>query len=110
MGRKVAAVFAHPDDEVLGCGGAMTWHAARGDEVKILLLATGLRSRGPADGAAITRLREEARRSADIVGAKSIEFADFPDNAMDTVALLDVVKCVEAFFFPLCGGRCVHAP
>ena len=48
MPRKVAAIFAHPDDEVLGCGGAMAWHAGQGDEVRILLLATGLRSRGPA--------------------------------------------------------------
>ncbi len=26
-----------------------------------------------------------------------MEFADFPDNRMDTVALLDVIKRVEAF-------------
>lgn len=97
MARKVAAIFAHPDDEVLGCGGAMAWHAANGDNVRILLLATGLRSRGAADDAAIRRLRDDARKSTAIVGAKAIEFADFPDNAMDTVPLLDVVKRVETF-------------
>jgi LmbE family N-acetylglucosaminyl deacetylase len=97
MARKVAAIFAHPDDEVLGCGGAMAWHAANGDDVRILLLATGLRSRGGADDAAIGQLRDDARKSAAIVGAKAIEFADFPDNAMDTVPLLEVVKRVEMF-------------
>jgi N-acetylglucosamine malate deacetylase 1 len=97
MGCKAAAIFAHPDDEVLGCGGAMAWHAARGDEVRVLLLATGLRSRGPAGEAAIHRLRDEARKAVGTVGAKSVEFADFPDNAMDSVPLLDVVKRIEAF-------------
>ena len=95
--RRIAAIFAHPDDEILGCGGALARHAECGDDVRILLLATGLRSRGPSDETAIGKLREEARESAKIVGAKGIEFADFPDNAMDSVPLLDVVKRVEAF-------------
>src|ERR1700741_1150065 len=79
MPRKVAAIFAHPDDEVLGCGGAMAWHAGQGDEVRILLLATGLRSRGPAADSEIARLRDQARKAADCVGGKSVEFSDFPD-------------------------------
>jgi len=97
MTQTVAAVFAHPDDEILGCGGAMAWHADRGDRVRILILATGLRSRGTAGDEAIARLRGQAREAADIVGAETIEFADFPDNAMDSVKLLDVVQRIEAF-------------
>jgi N-acetylglucosamine malate deacetylase 1 len=97
MPRKVAAIFAHPDDEVLGCGGAMVRHSEAGDDVRILLLATGLRSRGSANDAAIIKLRDEARQAASVVGARTIDFADFPDNAMDSVPLLDVVKRVEEF-------------
>ncbi len=97
MARKVAAIFAHPDDEVLGCGGAMAWHASRGDEARILLLATGLRSRGPAGDGEIARLQDEARKAAECLGIKSVAFSDFPDNAMDSVPLLDVVKAVEVF-------------
>lgn len=97
MTRKVAAIFAHPDDEILGCGGALAWHASKADEIRILILATGLRSRGSIDNAAIVRLRDEAHKSADVIGAKAIEFADFPDNKMDSVPLLEVVKRVEMF-------------
>ncbi len=97
MKELVAAIFAHPDDEILGCGGAMAWHADRGDRVRILILATGLRSRGSAEDDAIARLRDQARAAAEIVGAEKIEFADFPDNAMDSVRLLDVVQRIEAF-------------
>lgn len=98
MTKNIAAIFAHPDDEILGCGGAMAWHADKGDQVRILILATGLRSRGPSEDAAIAKLRDQARKAASIVGAQKIEFADFPDNAMDSVPLLNVVKQVEAFF------------
>lgn len=93
----VAAIFAHPDDEVLGCGGALAMHARAGARMRILLLATGLSARGATDAAAIDALRNQARKAAAILGAATVEFADFPDNAMDTVALLDIVRRVEEF-------------
>ena len=43
--QRVLAVVAHPDDEVLGCGGALALHAARGDDVSIVILADGESSR-----------------------------------------------------------------
>lgn len=94
--QTVAAIFAHPDDEVLAAGATLAAHAARGERVHILILATGLTARGDPPSGAVARLREQAKRAAGILGASAIEFADFPDNRMDTVALLDVVQRVEA--------------
>jgi LmbE family N-acetylglucosaminyl deacetylase len=35
-------VFApHPDDEVLGCGGALALHARRGDHVRVVVVSDG---------------------------------------------------------------------
>ena len=42
---KVLVVAAHPDDEVLGCGGTLALHTDRGDECHILIMAEGLTSR-----------------------------------------------------------------
>jgi len=97
LAAPVAAIFAHPDDETLGCGGALAAHARAGAPVRILLLATGLAARGHAGADALAGLRDDARRAAAALGAADVEFADFPDNAMDTVPLLDVVRRVEAF-------------
>ena len=47
--KKVLVIAAHPDDEVLGCGGAMLKHINSGDEVNVLIMATGLTSRVKAD-------------------------------------------------------------
>lgn len=96
--RKIAAVFSHPDDEILGCGGSLAKHIAGGDQVKILILATGLTSRGLAERDAIDALRSEGREAASALGGAEIEFADFPDNSMDSVPLIKVVKRVEEFF------------
>ena len=41
----VLVVAAHPDDEVLGCGGAIARHIQVGDKVYVLILAEGITSR-----------------------------------------------------------------
>lgn len=97
MSTTVAAIFAHPDDEVLGCGATLAKHAAAGDDVRILILATGLAARGSADRGELAELRKQAEAAAAVLGAASVTFAEFPDNQMDTVALLSVVQRVEAF-------------
>jgi len=93
--QSILVVAAHPDDEVLGCGGTMAAHAARGDEVHIAILAQGLTSRGAASQAEFERLHAAAAQAQTILGASTLALFDFPDNRMDTVALLDVVKVVE---------------
>jgi N-acetylglucosamine malate deacetylase 1 len=93
--QSILVVAAHPDDEILGCGGTMAAHAARGDDVHIAILAQGLTSRGPASDAEFARLHGAASQAQSIVGAKTLALFDFPDNRMDSVALLDIVKVVE---------------
>ena len=78
MAKSVAAIFAHPDDEVLGCGAALAAHTASGDRVRILLLATGLAARGAVDESALKALREQAEAAAKILGAEAVSFDDFP--------------------------------
>lgn len=93
-----AVVVAHPDDEVLACGGTMARLAARGVPVHVLILATGLAARGALEASAVEALQAEARTAVvERLGCASVEFGDFPDNRMDSVALLDVVQRIETF-------------
>ncbi len=91
---NVAVIAAHPDDEILGCGGTIAKHANNGDTVRVLILAEGITSRGSVDG--LPELRTAAGKANRFLGA-SVSFHDFPDNKMDSVPLLDVVKEVEKF-------------
>ncbi len=97
MGNRICAIFAHPDDEVLGCGGALAAHAEAGDEIQVLLLAQGLAARGPHDQEALAALRNEAEAAGRELGVAATNFADFPDNSMDSVPLLEVVRETEQF-------------
>ena len=110
MSETVAIIAAHPDDEVLGCGGTAIAHARRGDVVHILILAEGITSRddsrnADARAAELVYWRDVARRAGTLLDVRSIEFAGLPDNRMDSVDLLDVVKRVEAFLAPLKPDR-----
>ncbi|MEP7056219.1 MAG: PIG-L deacetylase family protein [Caldimonas sp.] len=99
--NNVLVLAAHPDDEVLGCGGTIAKHAIAGDVVSVLILAEGLtsrdetRSRDLAHGD-LSDLARAAREANRILGTTVLELHDFPDNRMDSVNLLDIVKVVEA--------------
>lgn len=96
---NVLVIAAHPDDEVLGCGGTMARLAAEGAQVSILILAEGLTSRPDFDPVGDTALlrghKERARRAGALLGARAVNLAGFPDNRMDTVPLLEVTQTIE---------------
>ena len=97
----ILIVAAHPDDEVLGCGGTIAGHAAAGDDVHIAILGEGISSRHgrreEASATALEALQADARSAAAALGARGVDFGDLPDNRFDQVALLDVVKQVEVW-------------
>jgi LmbE family N-acetylglucosaminyl deacetylase len=96
MAKNVLVVAAHPDDEILGCGATMARHAAEGDRVTVLLMADGVGARNPENASAALAQRQNAARKANkILGLENVTLLTYPDNRMDTVALLDIVQDVE---------------
>lgn len=94
LNETVLVVAAHPDDEVLGCGGTIAAHADAGDVVHILIAAEGATSRGPdADG--VAKLRESAASAGVVLGASSVTLMGLPDNRLDSMDLLDLVQLIE---------------
>ena len=97
---KYLVVAAHPDDEILGCGGSLSRWANEGHEVHILIMSEGATSRDKKRDVSLRKkelsnLKKAGIKASKVVGAISIEFLDFPDNRMDSIDLLEVVKAVE---------------
>ncbi len=96
---KVLVIAAHPDDEVLGCGGTMARLAKEGHEVHIAILGEGITSRhdqrAEADAKVVSSLHQRVHEAGAKVGAKDVVLFKLPDNRLDTVPLLDLVKLVE---------------
>ena len=96
---RVLVVAAHPDDEVLGCGGTMARLVNEGHEVHIAIMGEGITSRHgqpqEADRDQLSRLHRQAQAAAGKIKASDVVLCKLPDNRLDTVALLDVVKLVE---------------
>jgi LmbE family N-acetylglucosaminyl deacetylase len=98
--KKVLAVVAHPDDEVLGCGGTINRFALEGNEISVLILGEGITSRDKKRDTGrcskkLSRLKKDAKEACNVLGVKSVFFYDLPDNRFDTVPFLDIVKIVE---------------
>lgn len=97
---NVLIVAAHPDDEILGCGGTMARLAKEGNAIYTLILSEGITSRNEKssrheNGKEIKKLRGYIGAANKIIGGKNIFIFDFPDNRFDTVALLDIIKIIE---------------
>lgn len=97
---KVLVVVAHPDDEVLGCGGTIARHADAGDAVQVLIVAEGATSRQQqrdreSSAEELSALARAARQAGSILGAAEVELLDLPDNRLDSLDRLDLIKLIE---------------
>ncbi|TAK35154.1 MAG: GlcNAc-PI de-N-acetylase [Chloroflexota bacterium] len=85
-GRRLLAVFAHPDDETFGIGGTLALYARRGVEVSLVCATRGEVGEAPPDlkgFATVGEMREdELRRAASILGLKDVYLLGYRDSGM----------------------------
>ena len=98
--NRVLVVAAHPDDEVLGCGGTIARHAEAGNEVQVLIAAEGATSRQQQRNRMqvaeeLSVLALAAQKAGSLLGAVGVELLDLPDNRLDSIDRLDLIKLVE---------------
>lgn len=99
-GRRVVVLAPHPDDEVLGCGGAVLAHVAAGAAVTIVHATSGERTwslAGASDRSRRERREGEAKRAARTlrVDDRATRFWRLPDGKLATQgALVDKVRAL----------------
>ena len=98
MKEKILVVAAHPDDEILGCGGTISKKIKYEKAiVETLILSKGIRARDNNKNLKkkIEKNILDAKKANKYLGVKSVEILDFPDNEFDKVSLLSIVKEIE---------------
>tara|TARA_Y100000741_G_C18240173_1_gene553344 strand:- start:635 stop:1330 length:696 start_codon:yes stop_codon:yes gene_type:complete len=96
---KILVFAAHPDDEVLGCGGTIA-KLSKQNQIFVVCMTNGVDARKHSEierKKLVLERQKAAKTSAKILKCQNIFFLDFPDNKMDSVPLLKIVKKVEAF-------------
>ena len=94
--KNILVVAAHPDDEVLGCGGTLYKLRKKGAKITTLFLSDGESSRKkPKISKLIQDRKKQAFKAGKIIGIKKIIFGDFPDNSMDSIPILKVIQFIE---------------
>lgn len=77
---NVLVLAPHPDDETIGCGGALCKHADAGERVVAVFLTSGELGLKTLPRDEAWKIREnEARKAAKILGLKEVKFLHGPD-------------------------------
>ena len=96
--QKILVIAAHPDDELLGCGGAIIEHLKKKDKVGVVFVSEGITSRGGSkknNDKKIKKLHLISKKISNKLKINFIKFFNFPDNKLDDVNQLSIVKKIE---------------
>jgi len=98
MKKNILVIAAHPDDEVLGCGGTLSKFSKIGYKINVAFFSDGVSARNFKNTKTVNEIlkrKKSCQKAAKILGIKKIDFFELPDNQFDTVPLLKIVKLVE---------------
>src|SRR2546430_3445958 len=89
MSQRVLVIAAHPDDEVLGCGGTAALHVRAGDEVTAVIACEGESLRYGPGGVGQS---DHTRLAAAALGVRDVRNLGFGDQRLDTISLVDLIQ------------------
>lgn len=95
--ERVLVLAPHPDDEALGCGGAIALYASRGAEICLAVITDGGKISGDLameESRVIEARKAETREAARILGIGAVEFFGFPDGEAKSFGT-DILKRIE---------------
>ena len=99
--NKIVVLAAHPDDEILGCGGVISKFISLGSAVKVVFIGEGSTCRYKsveADEAlrAIKKRNDSALSALNFLGVKEYSFHNFPCGRFDQIPIIEINKIIES--------------
>lgn len=102
--KNIGVIVAHPDDEIIGVGGTIIKNVKQNNNIKILILSEGVTSRLDRYNTYESKelfktYGKETIEALEVMGVdkNSVNICKLPNNRLDQVDLLDIVKIIENF-------------
>ncbi len=98
--NKIMIVAAHPDDDILGCGGIMQKYSKSGSIIKVIFIGEGssCRFEKPDSKDALKEIEkrnEDGRNALNFLGIEKYEFYNLPCGRLDQVPQIEINKILE---------------
>lgn len=100
MSKKNLIIAAHPDDEILGCGGLIPREIEKQNPCYVLVLTDG--SAGRYGQKKASRLKKSTSAAHQILGTTEIIVEQFPNQALETVPITAIAQCLEKHIQKIC--------
>ncbi|MBT4732326.1 PIG-L family deacetylase [Candidatus Woesearchaeota archaeon] len=100
--QRILVIAAHPDDEVLGCGGTLAKAVKLGASIRVVFLGEGISARFPfgqyqsSEFDSQSKIRiNEAKAALKVLNIKDVHFGDRLCVQFDTLPHITLVKDIE---------------
>ena len=90
--KKILIVAAHPDDETLGCGGTIDKLSKKKCKFFALFFTDGVSARGKNKNKEAKLRKKNSLNALKVLGVKKTRFLSYPDNSLDKVPLIKIIK------------------
>lgn len=99
MKKNFVIIAAHPDDEAFGCAGTVAKLIKNNWKAHLLFFTDGVSARKNHKNLKnkIKRRKFSALRSSKLLGITNVKFLSFPDNGLDKVKLIEIIKEIESY-------------
>ena len=83
--NRILVFAAHPDDEVLGCGGVIQKHKEEDSRVFVCIVTDGSSTQYTGNTRIARQKNKECKLANKILGVGEVIYLDFPDMKLDTI-------------------------
>lgn len=95
--KRELVIAVHPDDETLGCGGALLKHKAEGSEI-FWLIVTNVSEAHGWDNARVESRQKEINKVSELYPFDDVFKLDFPTTQLDKISFGDIVSSISRVF------------